>query len=103
MGLAAYAAVAAVVAIGSAASSANQQSISRKRAVNAQAENKRLQEENTAALQALEAKPEKAMPTADDQSQRRHRRRSIARQMKGGGRQSTILTSDGGQGPGLGG
>lgn len=101
MGVTAVLAVSAVVAAGAAASSANQQSIANKRAKNAAAEQKRIQDEQTQALQALEQEPEKPIPTANSDDQRRARRRSIARQLGGRGRQSTILT--GGQASGLGG
>lgn len=102
MGVTAALVISAVVAAGSAASQANQQSISNKRAKNAAAEQARIQGEQTAALQALEKEPEQAIPTGDDESTRRARRRSIARQLGGRGRQSTILTG-GGQATGLGG
>ena len=93
--------VTAVAAVGGATASvvnANKSSIAAKRSRNAAL---KAQQEQTAALQALEAEPEAAIPDAD--ATKRARRRSITRQLGRGGRQSTILTGDGGQGAGLGG
>lgn len=47
------------------------------------------------ALAALQREPEPALPTADDESVRRARRRSRAAQLARRGRQSTILTDSG--------
>lgn len=47
------------------------------------------------ALAALQAGPEPALPTADDEATKRARRRSIAAQLRRRGRASTILTDSG--------
>ena len=97
--VAAVAAVASVaVAAGSTAIAANKSSIAAKRQKAANAAAKRSADEQTAALEALEA--ENAI--ADEKGVRRQRKRSIARQLGRGGRQSTILTDSGSGGGTLG-
>lgn len=59
-------------------------------------------EQQTKAIQELQAKPQPVVPVADDRAMADARRRSIAEQMRRRGRQSTILT-DSGAGDALGG